>query len=176
MGMEDRAGDREDRAPGRHGEEGDAPEPAEGAAGRPAVGDASGPAESGLSGPGAGRSSAQERDPPGLIKRLRHRREAHRERGLVYRVAWVVAAVIVIAAGLVMVVFPGPALVVIPIGLAMLSLEFAWAERLLDTTLERGIDAKNIAMNASRKQKIVGIAAIVCAIGAVGAAVLIYIV
>lgn len=68
------------------------------------------------------------------------------------------AGVIVVVAGLVMIVFPGPALIVIPIGLAMLSLEFAWAERLLDSTLERGIDAKDVALAASRKQKIAGAA------------------
>ncbi len=76
--------------------------------------------------------------------------------------------------GLVMLVTPGPAFVVIPIGLAMLALEFAWAERLLDSTLERGVEAKDMAMGASRRQKIVGIAAIVCALAAAGALGLLY--
>jgi uncharacterized protein (TIGR02611 family) len=112
--------------------------------------------------------------PPKLVQRLRERRAAYQRRGNAYRVAWVTAGVIVVVAGLVMVVFPGPALVVIPIGLAMLSLEFVWAERLLDTTLERGIDAKDLALNASRRQKIVGVAAIVCAIAAAVAVAVIY--
>jgi hypothetical protein len=81
---------------------------------------------------------------------------------------------VVVVAGIVMVVFPGPALVVIPIGLAMLSLEFAWAERLLDSTLERGIDAKDMALRASRAQKIVGVAAVVCALAAAVAVAIIY--
>jgi uncharacterized protein (TIGR02611 family) len=129
--------------------------------------------ETGEGGRGAARGSdgadggTGDREPPDIVKRLRERRERYRERGLAYRAAWVTAAVIVIAAGLAMTVLPGPALVVIPIGLAMLSLEFAWAERLLDRALERGIDAKDMAVNASRKQKILGIAAIACAIGAV---------
>jgi uncharacterized protein (TIGR02611 family) len=122
----------------------------------------------------AGRSGSGRREPPELVKRLQRRRKAYRERGLPYRVAWVTAAVIVIAAGLAMIALPGPALLVIPIGLAMLSLEFAWAERVLDRTLERGIDAKGIALNASRKQKIAGAAAIACAVGAVGAVAVIY--
>jgi uncharacterized protein (TIGR02611 family) len=122
----------------------------------------------------AGGSGAERREPPELVRKLQERREAYRQRGMVYRVAWVTAAVIVVAAGIVMIVFPGPALVVIPIGLAMLSLEFAWAQRLLDTTLERGIDAKDIAMQASRRQKIVGIAAFLCAVGALAAVLLIY--
>jgi uncharacterized protein (TIGR02611 family) len=113
-------------------------------------------------------------EPPEIVKRLRDRRERYRERGLAYRAAWVTAAVIVVAAGLAMTVLPGPALIVIPIGLAMLSLEFAWAERLLDRALERGIDAKDMAVNASRKQKVLGIAAIVCAVGAAVAVAVIY--
>ncbi len=133
----------------------------------------SGAAESPTPGSGDADQKAG-REPPKLVRRLRKRREAYQRRGGAYRVAWVTAGVIVVVAGLVMVVFPGPALVVIPIGLAMLSLEFAWAERLLDTTLERGIDAKDVALNASRRQKIVGVAAIVCAIAAAGAVAVIY--
>lgn len=37
----------------------------------------------------------------------------------------------VVLIGIVMIVTPGPALVVIPIGLAILAIEFAWARRLL---------------------------------------------
>jgi len=37
----------------------------------------------------------------------------------------------IVALGVVMVVLPGPALLVIPIGLAILGLEFAWARRWL---------------------------------------------
>lgn len=139
-----------------------------------AEGDARGPGDSASGDGDAPQGHFHHREPPDLVKKLQRRREHYRERGLVYRVAWVTAAVIVIAAGVVMIVFPGPALVVIPIGLAMLSLEFAWAQRLLDRSLERGLDAKDIALNASRKQKIVGIAAIVCAIAAVAAVALIY--
>jgi uncharacterized protein (TIGR02611 family) len=108
------------------------------------------------------------------VRRLQRRRDSYRQRGLVYRIAWVTAAVIVVVAGLAMIVFPGPALIVIPIGLAMLSLEFAWAQRLLDSTLERGLEAKDVALGASRRQQIVGGVAIVCGIAAVAAVVVIY--
>ena len=37
----------------------------------------------------------------------------------------------VVAIGMVMIVTPGPALVVIPVGLAILSVEFAWARHWL---------------------------------------------
>ena len=118
--------------------------------------------------------SGRRREPPELVRRLQRRRDSYRQRGLVYRIAWVTAAVIVVVAGAAMIVFPGPALVVIPIGLAMLSLEFAWAQRLLDTTLERGLEAKDMALASNRRQKIVGAVAILCALAAVAAVALIY--
>lgn len=43
----------------------------------------------------------------------------------------------VLLLGLIMVVTPGPAFVVVPIGLAILAVEFAWARRLLHTVRER---------------------------------------
>jgi tellurite resistance protein TerC len=47
----------------------------------------------------------------------------------------------VVLIGVVMLVFPGPAFVVIPIGLAILGLEWAWARRLLRTVKEKGGEA-----------------------------------
>lgn len=44
----------------------------------------------------------------------------------------------VVAIGIAMIVLPGPAVVVIPIGLAILASEFVWARRLLDNLKERG--------------------------------------
>lgn len=43
----------------------------------------------------------------------------------------------VLAAGIVMIVLPGPAVVVIPTGLAILATEFVWARRLLVSVKER---------------------------------------
>ena len=45
----------------------------------------------------------------------------------------------VVLAGIVMIVTPGPAFVVIPAGLALLATEFVWARRLL-ARLKRSID------------------------------------
>ena len=42
-----------------------------------------------------------------------------------------------LATGIVLVVLPGPAVVVIPLGLAILSLEFAWARYLLRRLRDR---------------------------------------
>jgi tellurite resistance protein TerC len=43
----------------------------------------------------------------------------------------------VLLAGVIMIVTPGPAFVVIPVGLAILGLEFAWARRWLAKVRER---------------------------------------
>lgn len=43
------------------------------------------------------------------------------------RIAVIVVGSTVLLLGIVMIVTPGPALIVIPVGLAILSIEFAWA-------------------------------------------------
>ena len=67
-----------------------------------------------------------------LVEGLSDRRERHKERGRIYRIAVLTAGVVVLLAGLAMTVLPGPAVVVIPIGLSLLALEFVWAETLLE--------------------------------------------
>jgi uncharacterized protein (TIGR02611 family) len=47
------------------------------------------------------------------------------------RLAVAIAGFSVLAAGVALIVLPGPAVVVIPIGLAILAREFPWAARLL---------------------------------------------
>jgi tellurite resistance protein TerC len=74
-----------------------------------------------------------------LVDGLADRRERHRERSRVYRIAVVAAGVVVLLAGLAMTVLPGPAVVVIPIGLSLLALEFVWAETVLEK-LAKGAD------------------------------------
>jgi hypothetical protein len=66
-----------------------------------------------------------------------------------------------------MLVLPGPALVVIPIGLAMLSLQFSWAETLLEHALERASGAGEAARALSRRQKVLLGAAIVVGVACV---------
>jgi len=43
----------------------------------------------------------------------------------------------ILVAGIAMIVLPGPAIVVIPVGLAILATEFIWARKLLATVEER---------------------------------------
>jgi uncharacterized protein (TIGR02611 family) len=56
------------------------------------------------------------------------------------RVVILVVGLTVVAIGAAMIVLPGPAVVVIPVGLAILATEFVWARRLLDNLKERGRD------------------------------------
>jgi hypothetical protein len=45
---------------------------------------------------------------------------------------------VVVTVGVFMIVLPGPATVVIPLGLAILATEFLWARRLLNRLKEQG--------------------------------------
>lgn len=109
-----------------------------------------------------------------LMANLADRRDRHRERSRLYRIAFAAAGITVTLAGVIMFVTPGPALVVIPIGLAMLALEFAWAEQLLERAVERAEAAKQSAVEASRLEKIVTVLAIVTGTGAFVAAAILW--
>jgi tellurite resistance protein TerC len=54
------------------------------------------------------------------------------------RIAITVVGFTVLAVGIAMIVLPGPAIVVIPVGLGILGLEFAWARIWLKKIKERG--------------------------------------
>ena len=112
-------------------------------------------------------------EPPKLVKKLERKRETHRDHGRIYRAAFVTAGVLIVLCGLAMLALPGPAFLVIPIGLAILSLEFAWAGRLLDTALVQADQAKEKAAQTSGRQKILsGVALAAAAAAFVVAAVL----
>jgi len=69
------------------------------------------------------------------LDRLRERRARHRQRSLLVRVATVVAGFGALAGGAVLLVFPGPGIPVLVVGLGLLALEFTWAERSLGLAL-----------------------------------------
>ncbi len=50
----------------------------------------------------------------------------------------------VLLTGIAMIVLPGPAIVVIPIGLVILAAEFVWARRLLDRIKRSAISVRNM--------------------------------
>src|SRR5687768_1024197 len=111
---------------------------------------------------------------PKLVQKLRERQIEHKQRGRLYRWAFVLAGIAVLAGGIAMLALPGPAFVVIPIGLAILSLEFAWAEHLLEKALVKGEEAKQKAADATRAQKILSGLAIACGAAAAAAAAILW--
>lgn len=63
---------------------------------------------------------------------LQRQQAVHRQRHWLPRILVAVSGFVILLTGLAMLVLPGPAIVVIPIGLGLLSLEFAWARYLLE--------------------------------------------
>ncbi len=114
-----------------------------------------------------------DRDPPRrrFIDGVKERRERHRERSKVVRAAVVVGGFVVVLAGLAMIPLPGPGLLVVAAGLAILALEFVWAERLLERTIDQMSDATDRVKRASRAQQVVlGLLGLLGAAAAVAAA------
>lgn len=105
---------------------------------------------------------------PAFVLRLEAQRERHRQRHIVVRVLYIAVGFTLLLGGVGMLVLPGPAFVVIPIGLAILSLEFVWAEGLLDRALEKGEIARRKAADTTKTQRVFTL--IACVLG--GAAVL----
>lgn len=66
---------------------------------------------------------------------------------LLRQIAVAIAGGAVLLVGIAMIVLPGPAIVVIPMGLAILAIEFVWARRLLK---------KMRAFIAEQKKKVMG--------------------
>ena len=79
-----------------------------------------------------------------------------------------------VLAGGALLVLPGPALAVIPIGFAILSLEFLWAERAMEKALAQADKAKQKAARTSKTQRILGGAFTACAIAAAVTAALLW--
>jgi len=102
-----------------------------------------------------------------LVERLRAQRDRHRNRPLIIRVLYVAVGFTLLGAGAAMLVLPGPAFVVIPIGLALLSMEFVWAERLLERAIEQSEIAKQKASETTKTQRIFVAVAATLAVAAI---------
>jgi len=70
---------------------------------------------------------------------------------LARRIAVTVIGVTILLLGIVMIVAPGPAIIVIPTGLTILGLEFAWARQWL-RRLREGISANNSKRRGERAE------------------------
>jgi uncharacterized protein (TIGR02611 family) len=62
------------------------------------------------------------------------------------RIAVTVAGVVLLLLGLAMMVLPGPGLLFIIFGFAVLSTEYVWAQRMLNLTKEKAEQAKNTVL------------------------------
>jgi len=74
----------------------------------------------------------------------------------VRRILILILGVSVILVGLALTVLPGPAFIVIPLGLGILATEFIWARRLLDRVkeaAEKGVEKINLRSLFSRKPR-----------------------
>ena len=67
------------------------------------------------------------------------------------RIAIAVVGITVLVVGVALIVLPGPAFVVIPIGLAILSVEFAWARSWLKK-IRQTISGQSAATRANRAE------------------------
>jgi uncharacterized protein (TIGR02611 family) len=68
------------------------------------------------------------------------------------RIAVLVVGIALLAAGVAMLVLPGPGIVVIIAGLAVLATEFVWAEKMLDRAKEHASTAKDAAVRWRRRR------------------------
>jgi uncharacterized protein (TIGR02611 family) len=95
-------------------------------------------------------------DTPELLIKLRERKERHKQRHILHRIAVVLLGVLIVIVG----VFlsgpgvPGPGIAVILIGLGFLALEFDRAERLLERAIIWADRAKDRAEETSTKQRV----------------------
>jgi uncharacterized protein (TIGR02611 family) len=106
----------------------------------------------------------RESEKPRIVQRLEQQRDRHRERHIVIRILYIAVGFTCLLGGIGMLLLPGPAFLVIPIGLAILSLEFAWAEGLLERALVQGEIAKRKAAETTKTQRI--LTAIACTLAA----------
>ena len=105
-----------------------------------------------------------------MAEQLAERREHHRRRSKPHRAAITVAGFLLVLVGIVLSGpgVPGPGFLVILIGLALLALEFDWAERLLRRGLDYAESAGARAARMSTRRKVV---MAIVAVGGVAAAI-----
>jgi uncharacterized protein (TIGR02611 family) len=110
----------------------------------------------------------QEAPRPKLVTKLQERKEQHLQRSRIVRALYVMVGFTVLLGGLAMLVLPGPAFLVIPIGLAILALEFTWAETMLERAIEQGEKAKQRASETTTAQRM--LTGVAVAVGVAAAA------
>jgi uncharacterized protein (TIGR02611 family) len=69
------------------------------------------------------------------------------------RIVVLVLGIALVAGGLAMLVLPGPGILVVIAGLAVLATEFVWAERMLDLAKRHASKAKEKATRSLRRRR-----------------------
>ena len=98
-------------------------------------------------------------DKPPLVERVRAQQVRHRQRSRLLRVPVAALGFTIVGVGLALLVLPGPGHPILLVGLAVIALEFAWAERVLERAIDRVERAREQATQASKAQKAAGLAA-----------------
>jgi len=83
--------------------------------------------------------------PPHVFKRLHARLHANRLTGAATKVVVTLIGSLVLIAGLIMMVTPGPGIVGIIVGLGILASEWEWAQRLVDSMKDKAMAAADRA-------------------------------
>lgn len=96
-------------------------------------------------------------DRPELLIKLQERKERHKRRHILHRIAIVIVGILIVIAGVVMSGpgVPGPGIVTIVLGLGLLALEFDWAERWLERVIIWGDRATERAERTTKRQRVV---------------------
>ena len=109
-----------------------------------------------------------ERPRPKLVEKVEAQRERHMRRPAALRYATVLVGFLVLVGGIITLVTPGPAFILIPAGLAIMSLEFAWAARLLERSLIEADKAAERARSTTPRQRAITAALTTVAVVAAG--------
>jgi uncharacterized protein (TIGR02611 family) len=117
-----------------------------------------------------------EDDRPELLIKLQERKERHKQRNILHRIAVVIAGILIVIAGIVMTGpgVPGPGIVTILLGLGFLALEFDWAERWMEKVIIWGDKAADRAERTTTKQRIAAGVAAALAVGAFAVAAILW--
>jgi uncharacterized protein (TIGR02611 family) len=117
-----------------------------------------------------------EDDRPELLIKLQERKERHKQRNVLYRIAVVIVGVLIVIAGIFMSGpgVPGPGIITIIAGLGFLALEFDWAERWLERVIVWGDRAAERAEQTTTKQRVIAGALTALALGAFAAAAILW--
>lgn len=113
-------------------------------------------------------STATEPRRPGPYRRFRARIARYRALHITWRIAILSVGIAIICGGLAMLVLPGPGWAAIFVGLAVLSSEFLWAERLLAWSKRQARQAADRALDPQHRRRNQAVLAVVLAALALG--------